>query len=97
MPVVVDFANVIVWQAGEQKRSVFSVESSRAMPRLIENDCLSAIGMIQAGMLHCTVAMQFGVHINTIQAFWRRCQQFGIVRDRQHAGHPTKTTQKRNL
>ena len=90
--------HVIVWQAEKQKSSVFSVESSRrALPRQIENDCLNAIGMIQAGMLYRAVAMQCGVHINTIQTLWRRFQQFGIVRDRQHAGHPTKTTQKRNL
>ncbi len=58
------------------------VESSRrAMPRLNENDRLRAIGMIQAGMLHRAVATQFGVHINTIQALWRRFQQFGNVRD----------------
>ena len=48
------------------------------MSRLNENECLHTIGMIQAGVLHHVVATQFGVHINTIQALWRRFQQFGI-------------------
>ena len=71
---------------GTEKQGFFPVESGlRAMPRLNENDRLSAIGIIQAGMLHRAVAKQFGVHINTIQALWRRFLQFGTVRDRRRA------------
>ena len=43
-------------------------------------------------MLHHAVTMQFGVHINTIQALWRRFQQFGIIRDQQHAGRRCMTS-----
>ncbi len=66
------------------------------MPRLNENDRLRAIGMIQAGMLHRAVATQFGVHINTIQALWRRFQQFGNVRDRPRAGRPRVTSRQQD-
>ena len=66
------------------------------MPRLIENDRLSTIGMIQAGLLHRTGATQFSVHINTIQALWRRFQQFGTVRDRKHAGCPCVMSQQQD-
>ena len=87
--------HVIVWQAGEQKSRLFSVKNGRrAMTRLNKNDRLHAIGMIQTGMLHRAVAMQFGVHINTIQALWRRFQQFGIVRDWRHAGCPHMTSRQ---
>ena len=58
------------------------------MPRLNENDSLHAIGMIQDGMLHHAVTTQFCIHKNTIQALWRRFQQFGTVRDRRRAGCP---------
>ena len=39
------------------EKYVFSVESGlRAMSRLNENERIRAIGMIQAGVLHCAVA-----------------------------------------
>ena len=73
------YCHVIVWQAGERKSRVFQVESvHRALPRLNENDHLCAVGMIQAGILHCAVATQYGVYINTVQALWRRFQQFSV-------------------
>ena len=51
----------------ERKSRVFSVESGlRAMSRLYENERICAIGIIQAGVLHCAVATQFCVHITTI-------------------------------
>jgi len=83
--------------SGGTEKLFFLVESdSRSMPRLNENDRLRAIGMIQAGMLHRAVATQFGVHINTIQALWRRFQQFCNVRDRQRAGHPRITSRQQD-
>ena len=48
--------------------------------------------MIQAGMRHRAVSVQCGVHINTIQAWWRRFQQFGHVRDRPRAGRARVTS-----
>ena len=90
---------VIVWQEGKQKTNFFffSVESGRrAIPRQNENDRLHAIGMIQADMLHCAVAKQFGVHINTIQALWRRFLPFGIVRDRRRAGRQRVTSRQQD-
>uniref|UniRef100_K1RJI2 Uncharacterized protein n=1 Tax=Magallana gigas TaxID=29159 RepID=K1RJI2_MAGGI len=38
------------------------------MPRLNENQCNRALGMMQAGMAQHTVARHFGVHRNTIQS-----------------------------
>ena len=58
------------------------------MPGMIENDRLRAIGMLEAGMSQSNVARQFGVHINTVNALWRRYQQTGTVRDRPRSGRP---------
>ena len=99
MPVVVDFATVgsLFVKRGDRKAGFYSVEIGlTAIPRLSENDRLSAIGMIQAGMLHRAIATQFCVHINTIQALWRRFQQFGIVRDRRRAGRPRMTSRQQD-
>lgn len=65
-----------------KRKTVFSVESGRrAIPMLNENDCLRAISMIKAGMLHCAVGMQFSVHINILRLSWRRFQDVGNVKD----------------
>ena len=47
-------------------------------------------------MLHSAVAKQFCVHINTIQALWRRLQQFGTVRARRRAGRPRVTSRQQD-
>ena len=62
------------------------------MPRLNETDRWRAVGMIEAGVRHTDVARQFGVHQNTVDAWWRRYQQFGITRDRFRSGRPRVTS-----
>ena len=47
-----------------------------------------AVGMIEAGVRHTDVARQFGVHRNTVDALWRRYQQFGTTGDRPRSGCP---------
>ena len=42
------------------------------------------------------VARQFGVHINTVHALWRRYQQTGTVRDRQRSGRPRVTSRRQD-
>ena len=44
------------------------------MPRLGTDARHRAIGMIQAGTPQCDVALQFGVHRDTISSLWRRFQ-----------------------
>ena len=58
------------------------------MPSLNETDRWRAVGMIEAGVRHTDVARPFGVHRNTVDALWRRYQQFGTTRDRCRSGHP---------
>ena len=55
------------------------------MPRLNETDRWHSIYMIEAGVRHTAVARQFCVHQNTVDASWRRYQQFG-TRDRPRSG-----------
>ena len=62
------------------------------MPRLNETDRGRAVGMIEAGVRHSDVARQFGVHRNTVDALWRRYQQFGATRDRPRSGRPRVTS-----
>ena len=53
------------------------------MPKLDETDRCRAVGMAEAGVRHTGVARQcFGVHRNTVDALWRRYQQFEATRDR---------------
>ena len=52
------------------------------MSRLNETDRWRTVGMIEACVRHTEVARQFGVHRNTVDALWRRYQQFGTTRDR---------------
>ena len=62
------------------------------MPRLNETDRWRAIGMIEAGVFHTDVARQLDVHRNTVDALWRRYQQFGTTRDRLRSGRPHVTS-----
>ena len=50
-----------------------------------------AVGMTEAGVCHTDVARQFGVHRNTVDALWRRYEQFGTTRDRSRSGRPLVT------
>ena len=59
------------------------------VPRLIENQCLRAIGMIQPGLAQNIVARHFWVHRNTIQS---KLRQSGNTRDRQRSGRPRMTS-----
>ena len=62
------------------------------MPRLNENQRLCVVGMLQAGMAQNFVALQFGVHRNTIRSLWRRFQQSGNTLDRPRSGRPCVTS-----
>ena len=62
------------------------------MPRLNEAQRNQAVGMIRAGVSQNEVSRRFGVHRNTISAFWRRYQQSGNTRDRRRSGRPRVTS-----
>ena len=66
------------------------------MPRLNESDRWRAVGMIEAGVRHTDVARQFDVHRNTVDALWRRYQQFGTTRDRPRSGRPRVTSNRQD-
>ena len=51
-----------------------------------------AIGIIQAGTPQREVALQFGVHRNTISSLWRRFQTTGSISDRPRSGRPCVTS-----
>ena len=63
------------------------------MPRLGTDARHRAIGMIQAGTPQRDVALQFGVHRNTISSLWRRFQTTGSGSDRPRSGRPHVTSQ----
>ena len=67
------------------------------MPRLNETDRWRAVGMIEAGVHHTDVARQFGVHRNTVDALWRRYQQFGTTRDRPRSERPRVTSNRQDM
>ena len=48
--------------------------------------------MIEAGVRHTDVARIVGVHRNTVDALWRRYQQFGTTRDWPRSGRPRVTS-----
>ena len=62
------------------------------MPRLNETDRCRAVSMFEGGVRHTDVATQFDVHRNTVDALWRRYQQFGATRDRPRSGRPRVTS-----
>ncbi|XP_065939372.1 uncharacterized protein [Magallana gigas] len=66
------------------------------MPRLNENQRNRAVGVLQAGMAHHTVAKHFGVHRNIIQLLWSRFQQSGNTQDRLRSGRPRVTTRQQD-
>ena len=66
------------------------------MPRLNGTDRWRAIGMIEADVRHVDVERQFGAHRNTVNALWRRYQQFGTTRDRHRSGRPRVTSYRQD-
>jgi transposase len=66
------------------------------MPRLDENQCLCAIGMLQAGLAQNVVARHFDCHRNTILSLWRRFRQSGNARDRRRSGRPRVTSRRQD-
>ena len=65
-----------------------------SMPRLGTDARHRAIGMIQAGTPQRDVALQFGVHRNTISCLWRCFQTTGSGSDRPRSGLPRVTSQR---
>ena len=66
------------------------------MPRLKETDRWRAVGMIAAGVRHTDIARQFGVHRNTLDAMWKRYQQFGPPETGLGQGHPRVTSNRQD-
>ena len=66
------------------------------MPRLDENQCLRAIGMLQAGLAQNVVARYFGCHRNTILSLWRRFKQSGNTRNHRRSGRPRVTSRRQD-
>jgi hypothetical protein len=62
------------------------------MLRLIENQRLCAIGMLQAGLAQNIVARHFGVHRNMLQVLLGRFKQSSNTRDRQRSNRPRVTS-----
>ena len=67
-----------------------------SMPRLGTDARDRAIGMIQAGTPQHDVALQFGVHRNTISSPWRRFQTTGSESDRPRSGRPRVASQRQD-
>ncbi|CAM1332540.1 Uncharacterised protein at_DN2415 [Pycnogonum litorale] len=66
------------------------------MPRLTENQCLCAVGMLETGMAENEVARHFGVQRNTISSLWRRFQLNGNTRDLPRTGRPRVTSRQQD-
>ncbi len=62
------------------------------MPRLTFVQLERAIGMLQSGIQHVRVALQFGVHPVTISHLRMRFHETGSTADRPRPGQPRVTT-----
>lgn len=62
------------------------------MPRLSKEQCLRAVGMLEAGRRHSDVATHFGVSRVTISRLASRYRTTGSVNDRRRSGRPRVTT-----
>jgi transposase len=70
--------------------------NSSVMPRLDENQCPRAIGVLQAGLAQNIVARHFGCHRNTILSLWRRFRQSGNTRNHRRSGCPRVTSRRQD-
>ena len=66
------------------------------MPRLDIASRERAVGMIQLGATHGTVAQRCGVAKNTIWRLWNRFQTTNATADRPRSGRPRVTTQRQD-
>jgi transposase len=66
------------------------------MPRLRQNDCERAVGMVQAGMTHQAVADHFDVSRITISRLMIHLRQTGRKNDRPCNGRLHVTSQRQD-
>jgi len=64
------------------------------MPRLRQNNCERAVGMVQAGMIHQAVAGHYDVSRITISRLMNLLRQTGRMNDRHRNGRPRVTSQR---
>jgi transposase len=64
------------------------------MPRLRQNDCERAVGMVHAGMTHQAVAEHLNVSRITISRLMIRFRQSGGTNDRPRNDRPCVTSQR---
>ena len=62
------------------------------MPRVPQNMCKRAIGMLQAGMRTVEIARQLGTSARTIRRLRERFNTTGKTKDRPRSGRPRVTT-----
>ena len=67
------------------------------MPRLCQNNCERAMGMVQAGMTHQAVADHFNVSRITIARLIIRRRQTGRTNDRLRNGRRVCVTRSRQI
>jgi hypothetical protein len=90
------FTKVCFCPYTSEKQFCLNDINSSVMPRLDKNQCLRAIGMLQAGLAQNVVARHFGCHRNTILSLWRRFRQYGNTRNHRRPGSPRVTSRRQD-